>query len=149
MDLFYATRKRLGTEKSLWFRSESRNASLFPRPRPGVPLIILSSSTAPRSFSELPDLKFVNQQVYQHCIYPRVLLSLEDAAFSAKFLKMMHSMGTQNFASLWYHTEASVFFLPSICIRPFLVSILAHSVLPSPSLSSTPSLSGWPLSSPP
>ena len=56
---------------------------------------------------EFPDLKMVNQQVYQHCIYPRLLLSLEDAAFCAKFVKMMHTMGTQNFASLWFYDNVS------------------------------------------
>jgi hypothetical protein len=66
-------------------------------------LDLADTSLAPRGSSEFPDLKMVNQQVYQYCIYPRLLLSLEDAAFCAKFIKMMHTMGTQNFASLWYH----------------------------------------------
>ena len=126
MELYAVTRRRLGTEKMLWFRSEfdfwfdaSSTSVTSQRERLSRSTFARFETkprTDERSFpsfvvfdpSEFPDCKIVNQQVYNHCIFPRVLLSLEDAAFCAKFIKMMHSMGTQNFASLWYHDGVSL-----------------------------------------
>jgi THO complex subunit 2 len=36
----------------------------------------------------------------QYCIYPRCIFSANDAKFCAKFMSLMHSLGTANFSSL-------------------------------------------------
>ncbi|KAK9763193.1 THO2 plays a role in transcriptional elongation, variant 2, partial [Basidiobolus ranarum] len=39
-------------------------------------------------------------QLIQYCVHPRCLFSANDAMFAAKFIKLMHSIGTANFSSL-------------------------------------------------
>ncbi|CED85283.1 KEKE-like motif-containing transcription regulator (Rlr1)/suppressor of sin4 [Phaffia rhodozyma] len=54
-------------------------------------------------FRKNNDPKGLNQHIFQHCIFPRAMLSLSDAAYCAKFIKVMHNMGTCNFSSLWLY----------------------------------------------
>lgn len=66
-----ATRKRLNLEKDHWFAYNDGKT------RP--PLV---------------------NQILQHCLIPRALLSPTDAIFAAKFIKQMHLLGAKNFSSL-------------------------------------------------
>jgi hypothetical protein len=68
--------------------------------------------------AEATDSKTLHAQIFQHCIFPRALLSLADASFSARFLRLMHSLGTTNFASMWFLNDVG----PSLASHPILLS---------------------------
>lgn len=38
--------------------------------------------------------------IVQHCLFPRALFSPADAIYTAKFIKLLHNIGTPNFSSL-------------------------------------------------
>ncbi|KDE09261.1 hypothetical protein MVLG_00581 [Microbotryum lychnidis-dioicae p1A1 Lamole] len=47
--------------------------------------------------------KVLVDQIVQHCIHPRVKLSLPDAVFSYQFIKRLHSMNTTGFHSILFY----------------------------------------------
>lgn len=73
------TRKRLAQEKAHWFK-------------PGA------------GTSRVKELSLARKNAMQHflqdCIVPRAKLSPVDASFSAKFIRLLHNIGTPNFPSL-------------------------------------------------
>jgi Transcription factor/nuclear export subunit protein 2 len=75
---FQAAKKRLSKEKEFWFNWEKlENGPETPPPRNKTVLALL-----------------------QHCFIPRCLFGPNEAIYSAKFIREMHRMGTQNFSSL-------------------------------------------------
>ena len=42
----------------------------------------------------------ISTRMIQHCIFPRLLFSANDAIFSAKFIFLIHSLGVHNFSTL-------------------------------------------------
>ncbi|VAH85573.1 unnamed protein product [Triticum turgidum subsp. durum] len=47
--------------------------------------------------SSSPDALKINMEFLQRCIYPRCVLSMQDAVYCATFVQMMHSLGTPFF----------------------------------------------------
>ena len=52
--------------------------------------------------ADIVDNRRTTAQYVQHCIFPRVLFSVSDAVFCARFTESMHAMGTPYFSTLQY-----------------------------------------------
>lgn len=73
LQIHEASMKRLKLEKDQWF---------------------IAGSASNPSRMEMVTL------LMQHCIQPRAIFSPNDAIYTAKFIRLMHSMGTRHFSSL-------------------------------------------------
>ncbi|KAG9290655.1 hypothetical protein G9A89_011618 [Geosiphon pyriformis] len=57
-------------------------------------------------FSTLPaERKEIVNAIWQHCLFPRLYSSAEDALFCAKFIESMHEIGTANFSTLTLYDQ--------------------------------------------
>jgi THO complex subunit 2 len=65
-------------------------------------------------FADGVDRTGIVYAVLQECIIPRALLSPTDALFAGRFLKLMHTCGTRNFASLTAYNKIVMELVPSL-----------------------------------
>lgn len=81
---FEKSRSRLRSEKTYWFDYKGPEA----QERHGV--IVRRNIT---------------KQLLAKCVLPRALTSPIDAVFSARFIQLLHSIGTNNFSSLMFYDK--------------------------------------------
>ncbi|CAG8511685.1 9226_t:CDS:10 [Ambispora leptoticha] len=53
----------------------------------------------------LAERKEIVNAIWQHCLYPRLSSSADDALYCAKFIERMHELGTANFSTLTLYDQ--------------------------------------------
>jgi THO complex subunit 2 len=61
-----------------------------------------------RWFLEARNRTDINDQLIQYCIFPRCCFSALDAIYSAKWIRLMHDLGTVKFSSLSFYDRVSI-----------------------------------------
>lgn len=74
-----------------------------------------------RWFLEAKTRTDINDQLIQYCIFPRCCFSAPDAIYSAKWIRLMHDMGTVKFSSLSFYDRVSISEKPNIDHRCRLI----------------------------
>lgn len=87
---------RLTAESTLWFRVSSIS---FLREK--------IMSEFPNSASSPNHRRHVSEQFMAKLVLPRACMSPADAIFASRFVRLMHEIGTPNFASLMFYDRVS------------------------------------------